>query len=330
MLCWVAPLPARSGIAGCCESVGSGPAAKRRPKLRISDGRPDGASGRDWLRTSRVPRLIAVGALVVVAAIAVGAASRPHPVGLSLSAAQRDGGIWILALLVLAGAMGFLLGANRNPIWVRNPNAALMIPSGKSRLPWGVRAVLTLLPFAVLVLVVASAGRLSTGDKGPTLPNVPRPIIPAGGETSGNAATLVLACLVVAVTAGLVAAVLFRKTPPTVSTQVDAPQDAAAEILDEGLGGLLAEREPRRAVIAAYVAMERAMARQGKPRRAHEAPTEYLARVLGVAPSRAADLDQLVGLYELARFSEHAVTASMRDAAIDAVRGLRAELQEPT
>jgi hypothetical protein len=134
----------------------------------------------------------------------------------------------------------------------------------------------------------------------------------------------------VAVTAGLVAAVLFRKTPPTVSIQVATPQDAAAEILDEGLGALLAERDPRRAVIAAYVAMERAMARQGKPRRAHEAPTEYLARVLGVAPSRAADLDQLVGLYELARFSEHAVTASMRDAAIDAVRGLRTELQEPT
>jgi hypothetical protein len=205
-----------------------------------------------------------------------------------------------------------------------------MIPSGKSQLPWGVRAVLTLFPFAVLALVLASAHRLSTGDKGPSLPNVPRPVVPAGAAASGDAGSLVLACLVVAVTAGLVAAVLFRKTPPIASIPVAAPQDEAAEILDEGLGALLAERDPRRAVIAAYVAMERAMARQGKPRRAHEAPTEYLARVLGVAPSRAAELDQLVGLYELARFSEHDVTASMRDAAIDAVRGLRAELQEPT
>ena len=83
-------------------------------------------------------------------------------------------------------------------------------------------------------------------------------------------------------------------------------------------------------MIAAYVAMERAMACKGRPRRPHEAPTEYLARVLGVAPSRAEDLDELVGLYELARFSVHTVTASMRDAAVDAVRRLRAELQDPT
>ena len=59
-------------------------------------------------------------------------------------------------------------------------------------------------------------------------------------------------------------------------------------------------------------------------------PFEGTARVLGVAPSRAADLDELVRLYEVARFSEHAVTTSMRDAAIDAVRGLRAELREST
>jgi hypothetical protein len=250
--------------------------------------------------------------------------------GFSVSAAQPNGDVSALALLVLAGAMGLLLGATRYPIWVRNPNAALLIPSTKSRLPWGVRAVLTLLPFGVLALVLASASRLSNGGQGPTLPHGPVPVIPAGADTSGGAVTLVLACLVVAVTAGLVAAVLFRKTPPVGSIPAAAPEDAAAETLDEGLGALLAERDPRKAVISAYVAMERTMARKGRPRRAHEAPTEYLARVLGVAPSRAADLDELVRLYEVARFSEHAVTTSMRDAAIDAVRGLRAELREST
>jgi hypothetical protein len=242
--------------------------------------------------------------------------------GFSVSAAQPNGDVSALALLVLAGAMGLLLGATRYPIWVRNPNAALLIPSTKSRLPWGVRAV--------LALVLASASRLSNGGQGPTLPHGPVPVIPAGADTSGGAVTLVLACLVVAVTAGLVAAVLFRKTPPVGSIPAAAPEDAAAETLDEGLGALLAERDPRKAVISAYVAMERTMARKGRPRRAHEAPTEYLARVLGVAPSRAADLDELVRLYEVARFSEHAVTTSMRDAAIDAVRGLRAELREST
>lgn len=298
--------------------------------MRIRDGRPDGPSGRSRLRTSRLMRLIAVATVVVVAAVVVGAASRPHPVGLSLPASEPNGDISALALLVLAGAIGLLLGGTRYPIWVRNPNAALLIPSSKSRLPWGVRAVLTLLPFGVMALVLASASRLSTGNKGPTLPHGPGPLIPAGAETTGSAGTLVLACLAVAVTAGLVAAVLFRKTPPTGSIGAATPQDAATEILDEGLGALLAERDPRKAVIAAYVAMERAMACKGRPRRPHEAPTEYLARVLGVAPSRAEDLDELVGLYELARFSVHTVTASMRDAAVDAVRRLRAELQDPT
>ena len=70
------------------------------------------------------------------------------------------------------------------------------------------------------------------------------------------------------------------------------------------------------------------MARKGWARRAHEAPTEHLARVLGVAPAGARDLDELVDLYEFARFSEHVVTPAMRDTAVDAVRRLRADLEE--
>ena len=126
----------------------------------------------------------------------------------------------------------------------------------------------------------------------------------------------------------LVAAFLFRK--PRIAEEVPSGHGhTAVEILDEGLGALLAERDPRRAVIGAYVAMERAMARQGWARRPHEAPTEYLAHVLGVAPSRAGDLDELVGLYEFARFSEHTVTDGMRESAVAVVRRLRMDLQEP-
>lgn len=301
----------------------------RRLRLFVRDGRPEGASRRGRLQASRLLRLIAIATLIVVASIAVGAASRPHSVEISLSALQ-PGEATALVLLVLAGAMGLLLGATRYPMWVRSPPGADGIAAGKSRLPWAVRVLLTLLPVAVVAFVLAAAGRLSNGNKGPALLGGATPLVPANtAEASGSAANLVVACLVVALTAGLVAAVLFRNTRPAGPVPVAAPQDAAAEILDEGLGAMLAEHDPRKAVIAAYVAMERAMARKGWARRPHEAPTEYLARVLGVAPSRAADLDELVGLYELARFSEHTVTASMRDAAVDSVRRLRAELQEP-
>jgi hypothetical protein len=122
--------------------------------------------------------------------------------------------------------------------------------------------------------------------------------------------------------------VLFRSRPPAARLETPHTESVVA-ILDEGLDALLAERDPRKAVISAYVAMERAMARRGWARRPHEAPTEYLTRVLNVAPSRARDLDGLVNLYEFARFSEHTVTAAMREDAVGSVRRLRAELEEP-
>src|SRR5262245_12634583 len=49
-----------------------------------------------------------------------------------------------------------------------------------------------------------------------------------------------------------------------------------ADVLDETLDDLRAETDPRRAVIAAYARMERALGAYGLPRRASEAPDEYL------------------------------------------------------
>lgn len=278
------------------------------------------------MQSSRIPRLIAVATLVVVAGIAVGAASRPHSVEFSLATPQL-GELAVLVALVLAGAIGLMIGWNRVPIWVLEPGLPPTAKRQRSRMPWWLQVILTLASLMLLVFVIASARNLSDDRSQPL--NIPaaRPIVdanPAG--PAGGAADLVVACVVVAITCGLVAAVLFRgKTPETATA---APQEAVIAILDEGLGALLAEHDPRKAVIAAYVAMERAMARQGWARRPHEAPTEHLARVLGVAPARAQDLDELVDMYEFARFSEHPVTPAMRDTAVDSVRRLRADLQE--
>jgi hypothetical protein len=190
------------------------------------------------------------------------------------------------------------------------------------------RALITLLPLMVVAFFLAATRRLSGGSSEPSGPPGTVPQIPPGSVgAAGTDAFLIVATLVVGVAAFLVAAFLFRRPGPE-SIPIES-RESVVEILDEGLGALLAERDPRKAVIAAYVAMERAMARKGWARQPHEAPTEYLAHVLGVAPSRAGDLDELVRLYELARFSEHTVTGDMRDAAVDAVRRLRADLQEP-
>jgi len=290
------------------------------------DGLPPETSRRSRMLASRLTRLVAVTALVVVAGIAVGAASRPHSVELSLATPQL-GEVAVLVVLVLAGAIGLLIGSNPSPIWVMDPNRAISVKAKGSRLPWGVRAVMTLLALMVVVFLVTSA-RTFSGDRSQPL-NLPAAVpIAASNSTSvtGGGVYLVLASVVVAVTCGLVAAVLFREK--TAEAVVATRGEAAVAILDEGLGAMLAEHDPRKAVIAAYVAMERAMARKGWPRRPHEAPTEHLARVLGVAPARARDLDQLVDTYEFARFSEHDVTPAMRDNAVDSVRRLRADLEE--
>ena len=49
-----------------------------------------------------------------------------------------------------------------------------------------------------------------------------------------------------------------------------------ADVLEETIDDLRAEADPRRAVIAAYARMERALAAAGLPRSPAEAPDEYL------------------------------------------------------
>lgn len=300
---------------------------RRLRGLLRGDDRPEGASKRSRTLASRALRLIAIAALVVVAAIAVGAASRPHSVELSLSAPQV-GELAVLVALVLAASFGLIMGSNPFRFSVSLPDRELLAKEPKSQLPRGVRAVLILMPLITLAFVLAAAVQLGNGKRLQlNLPGV-APVV-ASNSAAESGASLVLACVVVALVASLVAAVLFRGARPVGTVQAHSSKDDVEAILDEGLGALLAEMDPRKAVIRAYVAMERAMARKGWARRPHEAPTEYLARVLGVAPSRAQDLDELVNLYEFARFSEHIVTPAMRDAAVDSVRRLRAELQEP-
>jgi hypothetical protein len=138
----------------------------------------------------------------------------------------------------------------------------------------------------------------------------------------------------VAVTLGLVAIALAagvvswraggRSLPPP------APDltAALAEVIDDTLDDLRAERDPRRAVIAAYARLERVLGAYGAPRQASEAPDEYLERVLvdlevpGVAVSR------LTALFTRAKFSQHGVAVSMKDEAIEALETVRDGLRE--
>jgi hypothetical protein len=102
--------------------------------------------------------------------------------------------------------------------------------------------------------------------------------------------------------------------------------DELVEVLDETLTDLRSEEDPRRAVIASYARMERVLGAHGVPRRRFEAPHEYLGRVLAELTGGGRAAERLTTLFERARFSTHAVDATMKGEAIAAVEDLQAEL----
>jgi hypothetical protein len=103
--------------------------------------------------------------------------------------------------------------------------------------------------------------------------------------------------------------------------------EALAIALDESLDDLRADPDLRRAIIAAYARMEKALGAAGLPRDPAEAPFEYLERALLGLDTSAAAVHRLTDLFEWARFSQHEPDPAMRDEAVDALIAVRDELR---
>ena len=119
---------------------------------------------------------------------------------------------------------------------------------------------------------------------------------------------------------------VLRGRPDAIARRRHAPE-ALAAALDESLDDLRTEPDLRRAIIAAYARMERALAAGGLPRRPAEAPLEYLERALLALDTSAPAVRRLTDLFEWARFSHHEPEPAMRDDAIDALVAVRDELR---
>jgi hypothetical protein len=102
---------------------------------------------------------------------------------------------------------------------------------------------------------------------------------------------------------------------------------ALDEVLADTLDDLRAERDPRRAVIGAYARLERTFAAHDVAREPSETPREYVDRALDRLGVSAFAVRRLTQLYERAKFSPHEIDAAMKDDAIDALAGLREELE---
>jgi Domain of unknown function (DUF4129) len=147
----------------------------------------------------------------------------------------------------------------------------------------------------------------------------------AGSRTPGfqwkELATILFFLLVAA---GIAAARRSRREPRKRHTTTPAGLAAA---LDESLDDLRTDPDLRRAIIAAYARMETALAAVGLPRRAAEAPLEYLGRALLALDTSAEAVRRLTDLFEWARFSQHEPEPAMRDDAVDALIAVRDELR---
>jgi hypothetical protein len=107
-----------------------------------------------------------------------------------------------------------------------------------------------------------------------------------------------------------------RPGPTPGAADLDVVVGRAAEL---SLEDLRRERDPRRAILAAYARMEGLFAGAGLQRRRTATPSEYLADILHASSAPPGALLDLTLLFEEARFSSHEMSETDRDEAISAL-----------
>jgi len=224
----------------------------------------------------------------------------------------------------------FIAGA-----WLRRSAAARAGERRSISTPERLQFLLPLLFVIGFYVVLALRG---FGPAAPPAPGAPSPAVtPEVPATASHpsefawTAPLLGAVLV----AGCVTALVLRARwrpghrPAVIAPDGPTTPDAAATaatMVEVGIDQLRGEPDPRRAVIAAYVAMERTLERRGVARQRWDAPFEYLERALRQARVDGPAANALTALFEQARFSRQEILPSMRDTALHALLAIREEL----
>jgi membrane protease YdiL (CAAX protease family) len=137
-------------------------------------------------------------------------------------------------------------------------------------------------------------------------------------------ATVMIALIVLA---AFVASVMRRRALEALEARTI--EEALAQVMDDALDDIRAERDPRKAIIAAYARMEKLLAGFGRPRAPAEAPFEYLSRVLLELRVSRHPVEALTELFERAKFSVHSLGGEDKSRAIEALESVRDELRDP-
>jgi hypothetical protein len=131
-----------------------------------------------------------------------------------------------------------------------------------------------------------------------------------------------------AVVAGGTAAgvVLFGGRHRPSESEGEPRRDELVRALDGTIEGIESEPDPRRAIIRAYVRMERALTQSGLPRRPSATPLEYIEEALQRLMVPLVPTRSLTDLFEIARFSRRPIDAAMKRRAIDDLLAVRQAL----
>ena len=176
-------------------------------------------------------------------------------------------------------------------------------------------------PLTVVLLLLRGHMHRATETQVGVRPALPRTVKP--GSTTGPHIqwTFFLALVIGALV--ILAFVAVHRARRTREEADAEPEDALEPVVTAGVEALESERDPRRAVIKAYLAMERTLGEQGTPRRPTETPLEYLRRVLEELGAGAASARRLTSLFERAKFSRHTIDERMRQDALSDLAELR-------
>ena len=138
---------------------------------------------------------------------------------------------------------------------------------------------------------------------------------------------VIVGMLILALVVSVVAMVVWKRLRGDEWEREAELAAALDEVLADTLEDLHAERDPRRAVISAYARMEKTFAANRVERDPSETPREFVDRALDQLGVSSASVRQLTKLYERAKFSRLEIDETMKADAIDALVGLRAELE---
>lgn len=277
--------------------------------------------------------ILAVAALLL-AAVALGSRGSPEgplPIlpGAGAGQAALDALLWSAAAsLLILGIVAVVLRATGRG--GRQP---------RSRHPFHVRmlAVIGLVAAFIAAVVLASTLHLHSGaSRAAAATPAPSPGAALGFSTAGphQVATFPWAGLfagvaaivaVMAIALVLLARSRLEKQPSGTDTVEEASPPVRA--VDAAIDALDRERDPRRAVIAAYTTMERLLGAAGSPRRMADAPTEHLERSLILLGAGRGAARRLTELFERARFSRHDIDETVRGAALAALAAVRRDLE---